>query len=97
MADLINLYEEKRLGYVDMITEEYANQNDEIRWAVTPSVIQHVGRKSSKEGPGMDAPTSHNKKPGIPESLWNFRFELNDPEFLRKEHKDYDWSGEFGL
>ncbi|RJE21107.1 integral membrane protein [Aspergillus sclerotialis] len=92
VLDLIHLYEEKRLGYVDMITEEYATQHDEIRWAITPSVIQHVGRQSSKEG---DTPTS-NKKPSGPD-MGNFRFELNDPNILKQEHKEYLSSKGLGL
>lgn len=79
---LVDLYEQKRTGYVDMITEEFANKHDEIRWAVTPSVIQHVGRKSSKEALRKQKP-----KQGLSaDDIWNFEFELNDAEALRREH-----------
>ncbi|KAL2868994.1 uncharacterized protein BJX67DRAFT_371001 [Aspergillus lucknowensis] len=83
-GDLIALYEEKRVGYVDMLTEAFANENGEIRWAVTPSVLQHVGRLSSKEAlnrPGQGQ--------SVAAALWNFAFELNDADVLRREHDMY--------
>ncbi|KAJ5153783.1 uncharacterized protein N7500_009222 [Penicillium coprophilum] len=89
ITELVDLYTSKRIGYVDMLTEEYANARNEIRWAVTPSVIQHVGRKSSK-GADNDAPSVAKVKSKneltIAERLWNFRFEMNDAEALRAEH-----------
>lgn len=81
VPDLIHLYEERKAGYVDMLTEDFANANDEIRYAITPSVLQHVGRKSSKEADW------NNTKPtqGITD-LWNFAYEMNDPVYLNREH-----------
>lgn len=74
-----------------MLTEEFANANDEIRWAVTPSVVQHVGRKSSKGAADGDAaaafrPKSKGELTEV-EKLWNFGFELNDAAALRMEHE----------
>ena len=66
-----------------MLTEEFANQHDEIRWAITPSVLQHVGSKSSKEGFEHEPP-----KQSVAD-LWNFAFELNDADALRREHDVY--------
>lgn len=72
-----------------MLTEEYANARNEIRWAVTPSIVQHVGRKSSK---GVDNDISSHVKIKskaeltVVEKLWNFEFEMNDAEALRAEH-----------
>ena len=89
IPDLVGLYTSKHIGYVDMITEEYANANNEVRWAVTPSVVQHVGRRSSK---GADKSALIPVKPKAKdeltdvEKLWNFRFELNNAEALRVEH-----------
>ncbi|KAJ6191129.1 hypothetical protein N7519_001150 [Penicillium mononematosum] len=89
IPDLTELYERKRLGYVDMLTEEFANENGEIRWAVTPVVMQHAGRRSSK---GMNndpyTPLKHKNKAELTEveKLWNFRFETQDAETLREEH-----------
>lgn len=89
ITDLVDLYTSRLIGYVDMITEEYANENNEIRWAVTPSVVQHVGRRSSK---GADnnplVPVKPKSKGELTEAekLWNFEFEMNDAETLRMEH-----------
>ncbi|KAJ5901745.1 hypothetical protein N7495_002273 [Penicillium taxi] len=88
LYDLIDLYTTKKIGYVDMLTEEYANTNNEIRWALTPSIIQHVGRMSSKGLNQVAAPVKPNSKAEITgvAKLWNFKFELNDAEALRLEH-----------
>ncbi|OQE27931.1 hypothetical protein PENFLA_c005G05868 [Penicillium flavigenum] len=88
IPELVDLYTSKRIGYVDMLTEEYANARNEIRWAVTPSLVQHVGRKSSK---GADDISSHVKIKSkadltVVEKLWNFEFEMNNAETLRAEH-----------
>ncbi|THC96040.1 hypothetical protein EYZ11_004461 [Aspergillus tanneri] len=80
VADLIELYEGKRAGYVDMLTEEFANENNEIRYAITPSVLQHIGRKSSKEADWKQP----KPKQGITD-LWNFAFETNDADLLYQE------------
>jgi hypothetical protein len=89
IPELVELYTSKRIGYVDMLTEEYANARNDIRWAVTPSVVQHVGRKSSKGADhGVPSPVKAKSKNEltIAERLWNFRFETNDAEALRAEH-----------
>jgi hypothetical protein len=75
VPDIVSWYTEKGLGEADSLTEEFANKYDEIRWAVTPSIVQHVGRTSSKT----------NRK-GSVARLWNFEFEMNDPNVLREEH-----------
>ncbi|KAK5796146.1 hypothetical protein VI817_005431 [Penicillium citrinum] len=92
IPDLVKLYEDKHLGYVDMITEEYANENQEIRWAITPAVVQHAGRRSSKgtftNNDGPYVPPRHKSKSELSdvEKLWNFRFETLDSNALRAEH-----------
>ena len=86
------MYRERHIGYVDMITEEYANANNEIRWAAIPSIMQHAGRKSSKSAIGAsDVPLRHKSKSELSdvEKLWNFGFELNDAGALRKEHESF--------
>ncbi|KAI2765548.1 CAZyme family GT109 [Penicillium roqueforti] len=89
IPELVGLYTSKHIGYVDVLTEEYANARNEIRWAVTPSIVQHVGRKSSK---GVDNDISSHVKIKskaeltVVEKLWNFEFEMNDAEALRAEH-----------
>ncbi|KAI9872768.1 MAG: hypothetical protein M1830_001211 [Pleopsidium flavum] len=81
-SDLIRWYESKKIGFVDMLTEEYADANHETRWAITPSVLQHVGRKSSK---GDDFGKSSKYHMSVAEKLWNFEFERGDAESLREE------------
>lgn len=89
IPDLIILYESKDEGYVDSITEEYANLNQEVRWAITPSIVQHVGRQSSKAQKGSSGrPSRYKTKSEMKgaERLWNFAFERNDAHTLRAEH-----------
>jgi hypothetical protein len=82
--DLIAWYETSRIGFADMLTEQYANDHREQRWALTPSVLQHIGTKSSKSDDfGSDAKHSRS----VAQNIWNFAFELNDPKALRKEHE----------
>jgi hypothetical protein len=88
---MISWYEEKKVGFVDMLTEEYANRFGGGRWAVTPSVIQHVGGKSSK---GDDLGSNAKYDRTVAEKIWNFRFERFDAEALKKEH---DRVGEINL
>ncbi len=82
-VDLIQWYETKKVGFVDVLTEEYADKNHETRWALTPSVLQHVGRKSSK---GDDFGKNAKYHMSVAEKLWNFAFERLDATILREEH-----------
>lgn len=82
--ELIQWFTESRIGFADMLTEQYADAHDEQRWALTPSVLQHIGSKSSKSddfGHGAKYAKS------VAENIWNFGFESNDPKALRKEHE----------
>lgn len=83
MQDLIDWYETKKIGFVDMLTEEYADRHGELRLALTPSVIQHIGRKSSK-GDDFGAGSKYHKS--VAEKLWNFAFEQSSATDLREEH-----------
>ncbi|EPS34106.1 putative UDP-GlcNAc: alpha-1,3-D-mannoside beta-1,4-N-acetylglucosaminyltransferase [Penicillium oxalicum 114-2] len=82
IKDLVSWYESQRIGYVDVLTETYADKNNDLRWALTPSVLQHVGSKSSK----ANMPGEHRHRT-VSETIWNFRFEENDKEQLRWEHE----------
>ena len=82
-VDLIDWYGSKKVGFVDVLTEEMADKYHEIRWALTPSVVQHIGRKSSK---GDDFGKDSKYHMSVAEKLWNFAFERNDAESLREEH-----------
>ncbi|RAH56665.1 integral membrane protein [Aspergillus piperis CBS 112811] len=83
IGDLVCWYESNQAGYVDMLTESYADQNGEVRWALTPSVLQHVGSRSSK----TNALGKHRERLTMAERIWNFGFEENDPGELRLEHR----------
>ena len=80
---VLKWFADKKIGFVDTLTEELADQQNEIRWALTPSPMQHIGGKSSKS----ELPRQPNKM-SVAEKLWNFAFELNDPELLRREHQE---------
>ncbi|KAH8692771.1 hypothetical protein BGW36DRAFT_346753 [Talaromyces proteolyticus] len=79
VPDVIDWYDSQQTGDADSLLERYANENKEIRWALTPSLFQHVGIRSSKfedDGFRRDA-----------KSIWNFQFESNDPMALQIEHE----------
>ena len=82
VPDLITWYESNQLqgGFVDVLTEKYANMNGLDRWALTPSVFQHVGSTSSK-GQFKSRWGRSNT-----ENIWNFSFERFDEVELRKDH-----------
>lgn len=80
---VLKWFADKKIGFVDTLIEELADQQNEIRWALTPSPMQHIGGGSSKSEP----PRQPNKM-SVAEKLWNFAFELNDPELLRGEHQE---------
>ncbi|KAI4183961.1 MAG: hypothetical protein LQ346_006208 [Caloplaca aetnensis] len=63
--------EEKELGFVDMIIEEWANEEKLRRYAIVPSLLQHVGGHSSK---GNDF--SPAEPMSVAERIFNFGFEL---------------------
>lgn len=58
---------------VDSAIEAFADERGLDRWALTPSIFQHVGVQSSKE--------VRTRRWGRPSTatLWNFAFELNGP------------------
>jgi hypothetical protein len=76
--ELVSYFTDRHTGFMDVLTEEFAEERDELRFAITPSVVQHVGRESSKRT---------DQGPIIKEGIWNFRFERYDWEELRREHE----------
>jgi hypothetical protein len=58
----------EKKGLIDMMMEELADEEQYVRWAITPSLLQHIGQKSSK-GYGFDDSAN---------TSWNFGFELHD-------------------
>lgn len=79
---LIGFYRERGIGFVDALTEEFADQQSLRRWALVPSVVQHVGARSSKAGDDQDSKWHRS----VAANLWNFDFERFDEDGLRKEH-----------
>ena len=80
---LIEWYQQKKLGYVDDRAEELANTGEVgSRWAITPSVVQHVGTFSTK---GED--DLKKGEVSVSQQRWNFAFELNNATLLRLEHE----------
>lgn len=82
---LVDYFKDRRLGFVDVLTEDYANERGELRYAMTPGVMQHVGKKSSKiddYGPQSKWGRS------VAEKIWSFTFEKFDWRRLRQEHEE---------
>jgi hypothetical protein len=71
-------------GFGDMLIEEYADRRGEMRYALTPSVIQHIGSTSSR-GDDFGPKAKHGRN--VAQKLWNFAFEMNDADALRREHE----------
>lgn len=88
VEDLLPLYRNTTDAHaaVDTFLENYANANDELRWAVTPVLIQHVGGKTS-HGAGDQL---HGKI--TDKMLFDFTFEMNRPEQLSRDHQVCDGS-----
>lgn len=82
-GDLIEWYSSAKVGFADMLTEQYADEHNERRWALTPSVLQHVGAKSSKPD-DFDHGAKYSRS--VAGTIWNFAFELNQAKALREEH-----------
>jgi hypothetical protein len=72
IADLISFYREERTGFVDVLTELFAEKHNLRRWAHVPSVFQHIGVRSSK---GDDYRGSRWNRT-IAANIWNFGFEM---------------------
>lgn len=82
---LIKWYHDRRLGYVDNLAEELADTGEVgTRWALTPSVIQHVGTFSTK---GKDEDGDKFGDVSMSQQRWNFAFELNNATVLYLEHR----------
>ncbi|KAJ4365343.1 hypothetical protein N0V83_008964 [Neocucurbitaria cava] len=76
--ELVDYFEEAHIGFVDVLIEKFADEREELRFAITPSVVQHIGKTSSK----WDSAGAIYK-----EKIWSFGFEKYDWETLSKEHK----------
>ena len=63
----------KKTGFVDMLLEEWADEEELVRWAVVPSLLQHIGGRSSK---GDDWGGQAKYERSVAEKIWSFGFEL---------------------
>ncbi|CAJ2503351.1 Uu.00g107450.m01.CDS01 [Anthostomella pinea] len=66
---------------VDTFLENWADSRDELRWAVTPVLIQHVGGKSSHGAGDQQTGRLTDDMP------FDYSFEMNDPVALAEEHR----------
>lgn len=64
-------------------SEVIEGRGNDLVWTLNPSVVQHVGRHSLK-GDYFSAANEEDRV--VAEELFNFAFELNDAEELKKEH-----------
>lgn len=64
----------------DSFIEDYADRHDELRWAITPVLLQHVGGESSH---GVARDRFGNMTAN---RLFNFGFETNNAAALAEEH-----------
>jgi len=86
---LASWYEQKKIGFVDTLAEQLADERPDetgVRWALTPSVVQHIGGRSSKGDAQWDGKVKYIDGKTTGETLWNFAFELNDSDRLKEEH-----------
>jgi hypothetical protein len=74
---LVAYFKERHIGYTDVLIEEFANERDELRFALTPSVVQHAGRETGK--------TSKDRTGAV--KIWSAAFEMLDWSALKKEHE----------
>ncbi|OAL51689.1 integral membrane protein-like protein [Pyrenochaeta sp. DS3sAY3a] len=84
-TDLIAYFKERHIGYVDVLTEDFANERNELRYTISPSLVQHVGRKTPESSDA--APTTRKDKSAV-EKIWSFGFEGFDWNMLRLEHEE---------
>lgn len=80
---LLPLYRDTQDSHaaVDTFLEDWANNRDSLRWAVTPVLIQHVGGKSSHGAGDQESGSLTDDMP------FDYSFEMNDPIKLVKEHQ----------
>ena len=74
-SSVVQHLREKKVGFVDMLLEEWANEANLARWVVVPSLLQHIGSISSK-GDDFAGNAKHDRS--VAEKIWNFGFELYD-------------------
>lgn len=84
-GELVEYFKDRHLGYVDVLTEDFAEERNELRYAITPSLVQHVGR-TSNEGDKYGPISKWDM--AMVEKVWSFAFEKFDWRALRREHNE---------
>ena len=82
----------KESGFVDTLLEEWADEEGLVRWAVVPSLLQHIGGRSSK---GADWGKRGKGERNVAEKIWSFGFEMHR-EHERSQSGD-SWTSGAGL
>ena len=72
VPDVIERLEAANGGYVDQTLEQMADEDGSARWAIMPSLLQHVGGHSSK---GDDFGQNAEWGRSVAQKIWNFGFE----------------------
>jgi hypothetical protein len=72
---LTDWYRAKGDGHADLRTEQFAEHTGLTRWALTPSVLQHIGSRSSK---GRDRSEDIKYNMTLAARVWSFAFKMND-------------------
>ena len=69
--------------FQDDLVEIYADEDMEgrLRWALTPSLVQHIGEKSSKVT--VDGGWGKGSRTDPRVRLWNYRFEREGERIVR--------------
>ena len=70
---VVDRLSERRVGFVDSLIEEYAKELDLKKLVVIPSLLQHIGAKTSKE---VDLGEMAKSRRTVAERIWNFGFEM---------------------
>jgi hypothetical protein len=68
----IGYLQARKEGQIDSMIEDLADEESFVRWAVSPSLLQHVGRKSSR---GDDYGPQAKYQRSVAEKIWSFGFE----------------------
>ena len=71
---IIDRLSQKRLGFVDEMIDELAHDTALSKLVIMPSLLQHIGTKTSKE----DDFGNTKSRNTVAEKIWNFGFEMYD-------------------
>lgn len=78
VKDVIDYLRQRRSGFVDEFVETLGNERNQLRYALVPSILQHIGADETKKGAA---------KP-VKNFVWNFDFEAFNAEELKQEHNE---------